>query len=100
MSEQREAFDPADPYQIMCEYFRRQVIELYAEADRITVFRDLPEHRKIGAFMVGVTTGLIGVPFVLTKREGHELVIQGLINSLPDCRWQAESIMRKQGLLR
>lgn len=100
MSEQREAFDPADPYQIMCEHFRRQVIELYAEADRITVFRDLPEHRKIGAFMVGVTTGLIGVPFVLIKRTGHELVMQGIVSSLPACRQQAESIMIKEGLLR
>ena len=86
-------FDPSDPYQAMCENFRRQVVQMCGDAYAITLYRDLPPDKRLGAVMAGVLTGLVGVCLLTLDKRGHDAVVQAIIDAIPMCRAQAEDII-------
>lgn len=86
-------FDPGDPYQAMCETFRRQVVEMAAEAYKTTIYRDLPPGQRLSALMAGTLTGLIGVCLITLDKAGHDAVIDAIIRAVPLSREQAEQII-------
>ncbi len=91
MSEADAEFDPADPYNAMCESFRLQVIQMMDDGQRITIFRDLPPDRQLSALMAGTLSGVLGVAFCMV--EDRDAVIKGIVEALPHLRRQTESIL-------
>jgi hypothetical protein len=91
---EREPFDPADPFNIACEHFRKQTVDLLMKAERIAVYRDLDVGLQLNAFMAGVLTGLIGVCFASIREDGRDALMEALSRDLmPQARAQAEDIM-------
>lgn len=87
-----DPFRPDLPSDAMAESFRRQVCDMMLEAGKAAIFRDMPPHDQLGAFMAGTLTGLIGVMFVFVDRQGRDGVIEAIREYLPQARDQAESI--------
>lgn len=93
VQEHQAEFDPGDPYDAMCETFRIQVADIASQAHRIAIYREMDPARQLSSFMAGVLTGLIGVCFVSIRDEGREVMMDGIRESLPFARKQAEDII-------
>lgn len=98
MSETREPFDPADPFQIMCEHFRRAVLTAAQEAIGLTVFRELRPDLQISAVIMGSLTGIIQCGFTYAKvlpsvqRETFEAaIVDGIRESVSEAEFQART---------
>lgn len=84
-------FNPADPYDAMCENFRLQIVHMMNDAQSITIFREMSPDRQLSAFLAGVFTGAVGVAFCMVKDRDE--VMRGISNCLPVVRRQAEDIL-------
>lgn len=93
VQENQGDFDPGDPYDAMCESFRIQIADLASQAYRSTIYRDMTPESQLSCFMAGVLTGLIGVCFVSIRDEGREVMMEGILHTLPFARQQAEDII-------
>lgn len=93
MSEQPEPFDPSEPFQIMCEHFRRTVLMACEEAGRTTVFRELPYNLQLSAIIVGSLTGIIQGGFSygdLLPPDKRAAFQAGIVNAVKDSISHAE----------
>lgn len=90
----RTPFDPVDPFDAMCENFRRQVVQMALDAESITLYRDLGD-RQLEAFVAGTLTGLVGVGMATIKPERHKEFLRSVRNYLHQARFQTESILGK-----
>lgn len=88
----RSPFNPTDPFDAMCENFRRQVVDMALKADTITLYRDLGK-RQVEAFVAGTLTGLIGVALATYRPEAHAEVLQGIRGYIDDACVQTLSII-------
>lgn len=95
MPDALEPFDESDPFNIVCEHFRKTTLEHRLRAERITLFRDLEPMEQLQAFIVGTMTGLVGAAFASIYREGRDDIMQYFVDSLPFCRQQAEAMVDK-----
>lgn len=85
-------FDHTDPQDILCEHFRKEVLQLMLDADKITLFRELTGHEKMAVFMAGILTGLIGAMFACVQPEGKDHIMRAIIAALPEARSQADGV--------
>lgn len=90
-------FDPSDPYQAMCDTFRREVMGMFADAGSITIFRELPLDRKLSSHLAGSVVGALCVLLISTRPEAREEIMSGFIKNIPALRKQAESIVDQCG---
>lgn len=88
----RTPFDPVDPFDAMCENFRRQVVQMVLDAEGITLYRELGA-RQLEAFVAGTLTGLVGVGMASIKPEGHKEFLRSIRGYLRHARFQTESIL-------
>lgn len=92
------AFDYTDPMEIMCDHFRKEVMDLYIAADRITIFRELSDEQKLNSFMSGLLVGMLIVPIAGTSgRIPMQHLIQPIKAGLPASFEQAMSIYENTG---
>lgn len=61
MTEHREPHDPTNSHQIMCEHFRKGVLQLVLDADKITVYRELSAREALSAEINGILVGILQV---------------------------------------
>ena len=85
-------FDPEDFGHIAGEMFRRQVIQLMLDADRVTVYRELDLITRLEVFIAGAMTGIVCACFASIRDEGRDAIMEHLANCLPIARRQAEGI--------
>ena len=97
MPQEPPPFDPADPFQAMSDLFRRQVIQFVLEAERITIYRDLPADQKLGAIISGTFTGAICAAFAMITPEGRDAIMEYAEECVPHARLQAENMRDKNG---
>ena len=86
-------FDPSNPYDAMCETFRRQITEMVIAANRTTIYRDMSPNDQLGAFMSGGLCGIIGVAFSSVHPQAHDTIMQCIVDALPLARKQVEDII-------
>ena len=99
--EDRLPFDPTDPFDVMCEQFRTQVVDLVLEAGKVTIYRDLGPQKQLECFLSGVLVGAIGVMFASIERQGREQMMAYIESCLPIARQIAVEIMdQKPGAVR
>lgn len=87
----RSPFNPTDPFDAMCENFRRQVVEMAIAADKITLYRDLGA-RQTEAFVAGTLTGLIGVAMASYGPKAHDQVLEAIRSYIAEARFQNENL--------
>lgn len=87
----RAPFDPGDPFQVMCETFRRQVVDMAIDAEKITIYRDLGS-RQCEAFIAGTLTGLIGVALATYGEAAHDTVMDAIRGYLGEARFMTENM--------
>lgn len=98
--EERLPFDPSDPFDIMCEQFRTQIVDLVLEAGKITVYRELGSQKQLESFISGALVGAIGVAFASIERTGRDAMFEYFETCLPIARQIAEEIMdQRPGLV-
>ncbi len=90
-------FDPGDDADAMADHFRIQLCNLVLDADRLAVYRDLDQTKKIECVMGGVLVGLIGICFASVNPEGRDAMMEAITEYLPQARDQAEAVMRGSG---
>lgn len=92
MSEAFVPFDPEDSGDIAGEMFRRQVVQLVLDADKVTVYRELDQVKKLEVFMAGALTGIICACFGSIRDEGRDAIMEHVARCLPAARRQAEGL--------
>lgn len=93
MADESEPFDPGEPFDAMAEMFRRRLVEMVQEADRITVYREMSPQDQLLSMTSGVLVGLIGIAFCTFSKEGRDAFMEGTIKFLPEARAQAEAML-------
>jgi hypothetical protein len=86
------AFNPEDPDDIVADMFRRQVTQLALNADKVTLYREMPSQRQLECFVAGALTGIVGVAFAHVKPEGYDAIMSYIADCLPFARIQAEGV--------
>lgn len=90
---EKPPFDPSDPYDIMTEHFRVTVSKTLRDAEKITIWRDMPASEQMAAFAGGVMVGLIGSLFAINKPEARDAIYGVIVDSLPQVREQAAELV-------
>jgi len=85
----------AEDYSEMVDQFRRQLLQSFSDADRITIFRDLPGGYKVNAFAVGTMIALASVIIVCGKPERLDEMFKHLEACWPMARAEAEKILKR-----
>lgn len=97
MANEREPFDPGEPFDAMAEMFRQRLVEIVQEAGKITIYREMSPQDQLLALTGGILVGLVGVAFCSFSEEGRDPFMEGIVRFLPEARAQAESILDEPG---
>jgi hypothetical protein len=93
----RELFDPSEPFDAMAEMFRRRLVEMVQEAQKIAIYREMAPQDQLLAMTGGILVGLVGVAFCSFSKEGRDPFIDGIVKYLPEARAQAEAMLDEPG---
>lgn len=93
---QFQPFNHDEPMDIMTELFRRKIVDVAMDADKITVYRDMTPQQQLECFVSGVLCGLLGVCFASIRSDQHarEAIMAGIASCLPAARQHVESSMQ------
>lgn len=87
-------FNPDDPFCVMSDTFRREVMGIAIRGLKTTLFRELDREQQIQCLVSGILTGLLLV--CLTggiKREHADEMVAYIAKSLPAVLTSVESIL-------
>lgn len=86
---------PDDPFNAMAESFRLQVLNMFLDAEKATIYRDLGPMKQVECFMAGTMTALIGVCFAHIRPAGRNEMMKMIRKYLPQARLNAEAMLPK-----
>lgn len=82
----------------MSDQFRLGIQRAFLEADKITIYRELPTSIQMSAFMGGTMTGVATVLLGMAKPSTRDEVWHHIVSSLPMIREQAERLIEQMGI--
>ena len=97
MADEREPFDPGEPFDAMAEMFRQRLLDIVQEAEKITIYREMSPQDQLLALTGGILVGLVGVAFCSFSEEGRGPFMEGIVKYLPEARAQAEAMIDEPG---
>lgn len=89
--------DPGAPFDAMAEMFRRRLMEIVQEAEKITIYREMSPQDQLLAMTGGILVGLIGVAFCSFSEDGRDPFMKGIVEYLPHARAQVEAMLDESG---
>ena len=96
VTEERQPFDPSDPFDAMAESFRRQICEMGLQALSTAIYRDLEGYKQIECFIAGCLSGLVSVAFSHIKPDGRDVMMKYIKECLPLARQIVEEIEKNR----
>lgn len=97
---ERPAFDPGDPFDAVAQTFKNEIADIALRMMKVTIYRELPPHKQLEAFIVGSLTGVLGVAFAHAQpaSSNRKQIMRYVKSVLPFCQQQAEEIVAAQSL--
>lgn len=85
--------DPDDPRSICVMHFHTEVIRAFYDAERITVFRDLPLNEQISCMVTGMLTGMMTIGIVSAGKDKADKVEEFIREAIAPSRFNAERLL-------
>jgi hypothetical protein len=83
-----------EEWNAMAHTFIGQVLDISAEAARITIYRDLTSEQKVECFIAGVMVGLFAVALEsMSTAEGRDYIENYIRECIPTARRSAEKLL-------
>jgi hypothetical protein len=78
----------------IAKLFHGGVVRAWMDADRITIFRELPDNEKLEALIAGTLTALVGIGFSgILETEGRDDLMSYIID---DCMPLARKLVERE----
>lgn len=92
-------FDPTDPFDSQCERLRREVIRLVIDSEKVTLYREMSQQRKLECTICGLMTGLMGAAFASIQQtpDARDTAVEYMTSCIPIARQLADAIHKSRG---